>query len=106
VPGHDGPLIGAQPAAVAHRRIPLDVPDGPHARDHGGDGFLAEHIAQRGLGDLVLFDVEVGDQGVDVLLDLCLPVTAEEAVTEVAIGKRDVGSDPADAPRPVTDLGD
>ena len=88
MPGHDGPLPGAQPAAVAHPGIPLDVSDGPHARDHGGDGLLAEHVAQRDLGDLVLFDAEVGDQGVDVLLDLCLPVAAEEAVAEVAVGER------------------
>src|SRR5436309_12653373 len=42
VPGHDGLLPGAQPAAVAHRGVPLDVPDGPHARDHGGDGVRSE----------------------------------------------------------------
>ena len=103
VPGHDGLLPGVQPAAVAHRGIPLDVPDGPHARDHGGDGLLAEHIAQRDLGDLVLFDAEVGDQCVDVLPDLRLPVTAEEAVAEVAVGERRVGEclpyrEPADGP--------
>jgi hypothetical protein len=86
VPGHDGPLPGTEPVAVTHRGVPLDVPDGPHARDHGGDGLLAEHIAQRDLGDLVLFDAEVGDQGVDVLLDLCLPVAAKEAIAEVAAG--------------------
>src|SRR5436309_13678718 len=91
VPGHDGLLPGARPAAVAHGGVPLDVPDGPHARDHGGDGVPAEHVAQRDLGDLVLFDAEVGDQGVDVLFDLRLPVTAEEAVAEVSVGKRGVG---------------
>jgi hypothetical protein len=75
VPGHDAPLPGGQPAAVAHRGIPLDVADGPHARDHRGDGILAEHVAQRDLGDLVLLDAEVGDQCVDMLLDLRLPGT-------------------------------
>ena len=70
-------------------------PDGPHARDHRGDGVLAEHVAQGYLGDLVGFDAEVSGEGVDVLLDLYLPVTAEEAVAEVTGWEGDVGGYPA-----------
>src|SRR6185369_16447771 len=93
--GHDGLLSGAQPASVAHRGVPLDVPDRPHARDHGRDRVPAEHVAQRYLGDLIRFDAKVGDQCIDVLLDLRLPVPPEEAVAEVAVGKGGVGGDPA-----------
>jgi hypothetical protein len=38
---------------------------------------VAEHVAQRDLGELARLDAEVGDQGIGVLLDLRLAVTAE-----------------------------
>ena len=91
--GHDGLALGVSPAAIADRDVALDVPDGPHARDHGGDGVLAEHVAQCDLGDLV--DAKVRGEGVDVLLDLRLPVTAEVAVAEVPVGEPGVGGDPS-----------
>jgi hypothetical protein len=87
VPGHDVALRGIEPAPVAHGGVPLHVPDGAHAGDHGGDGLLAEHVAQGHLGELVIADAEIGRQRVGVLLDLRLPVTAEVAVAEVPAGK-------------------
>jgi hypothetical protein len=94
VPDHDGLLPGAQHAAVAHGGVPLDVTDRAHARDHGRYGVPAEYVAQRDLGDLVRFDAEVRGQRVDVPLDLRFPVTTEESVAEIPVGKRGVGGDP------------
>src|SRR5580704_6123965 len=96
--GHDGLLLGAQPATVTHRYVSLDVADRPHADRDGGHRIMTEHVAQGNLGELVSIDVEVGDEGIDMPLDLRLPVAAEVPVAEVPIGERGLGSDLAGKP--------
>src|SRR5918999_1947353 len=80
-------VLGRQPAAVAGGRVALDVADRAHAGDHGRDGVGREHIAQRGLRDLLARDAEVVDDRLHAFGDLLLAVAVEVARAEVALGE-------------------
>src|SRR5918999_5557407 len=88
-------LLARQPAAVARGGVALDVADRAHARDHGRDRVVGEHVAQGGLGDPLARDPEVVDDRLHAVGDLLLAVAVEVAGAEVALGELAVGVDRA-----------
>src|SRR5215211_6022330 len=88
-------LVLREPLAVADGRVALDVTHGAHAGDDARHGGMAQDIAERYLGYVVLARPELGDDGLHALVDFLFAVAAEVVVAEIAFFEGDIGRDPA-----------
>src|SRR5215211_8913652 len=88
-------LVLRQSLAIPDGHVALDVADGAHAWDDGRDGGVAQDVAERYLGYLILARPELGDNGQHAVVDLLFAVAAEVVVAEISHFESGIWCDPA-----------
>src|SRR5215212_4158074 len=88
-------LLLGESLAVADRHVALDVADGAHAWDDGRDCRMAQDVAERYLGYLILARPELGDDGQHAVVDLLFAPVSEVVVAEISLFEGGIGCDPA-----------
>src|SRR5215218_1657950 len=88
-------LLVGESLAVADRHVALDVADGAHAWDDGRDCRMAQDVAERYLGYLILARPELGDDGQHAVVDLLFAPVSEVVVAEISLFEGGIGGDSA-----------